>query len=931
MKTIAFYSYKGGVGRSLALAYTARYLAWRNIGVCILDIDLEAPGIVYKFPEVSTLAISKLGVVDYLNFFIHNGKAPDYLDDYFTDVYPENKYGYIKVMNAGKGIDTDKYWNNLSDIQLEQLFYANGGKGLYGKGLHIFRNLIGQIKEQINPDYLFIDSRSGVTISSMLCNSMLPDVVAMFLVDNNENFYGSGLMYNHISLSGEYKVNKERSKVFCAISRYPMKEDVSDISRKLSAVDFIGESIVVERFMKIVDSEFLNESDITIIHSDRNIERNELSVLKRNRSVERTIIEDDYGEFIRKLVDKDLLERRESLVVKAPRYRFTEFDLHELVERELQVLCGFVDGEEFRNKFVDCNIKPTKTYQDLYQLALYERYNGNVMEAAMMLNDIIDSAVYDELYRIRAIYWCGLMYLYDFHNYKHAITDLEIVCNHYGLVGNQIYYHLAVGCYCSNMCIRDECKECARVKSGECDDYTEKCIRDKSDRVLRHIDRYFINNDTKNSDIESRVYLLRAVVYYNLVREKVKSIESSEIVGEFNKSIECAPRFTAYYKRGNYFSLIGDTDRAFKDYAEAISIDEYNKQAYYYRGLLYSKQGDVEKALADCSHAIRLDDRYYHAYVLRGDIYSDNGEIGRAVSDYNKAMEINPDNVIVRKSSERLVKPNEYYKALEINLQYDHYRNEQTEIVRTYLFPLEYRKTGEYVEFSLVDHGGRLTLTDQGRTLKMLNDCYWLSMPEVAKNIAAVFKEFMISRFGADFLIEMRDAKSTSEDNKAVIEAVCRLLRCVSFLNNMDVFYRASTENNETAEYKFNTLNESDFDIAARPPIEVYPFPTDYHSTNQPYEFALVKRDDKYFLVDQGKTFGMLDAVFALEEPDVLKNLDAIMNICRVSRNNQNELFIEIEPWADNEDLDKNEKIGEAKYRLFECVSFMDTMRIFYV
>ena len=45
MKTITFYSYKGGTGRSLALANAARYLARLEFKVVALDFDLEAPGL----------------------------------------------------------------------------------------------------------------------------------------------------------------------------------------------------------------------------------------------------------------------------------------------------------------------------------------------------------------------------------------------------------------------------------------------------------------------------------------------------------------------------------------------------------------------------------------------------------------------------------------------------------------------------------------------------------------------------------------------------------------------------------------------------------------------------------------------------------------------------------------------------------------------
>ena len=42
---ITFYSYKGGVGRSMALANVAELLAQRGYSVVVCDWDLEAPGL----------------------------------------------------------------------------------------------------------------------------------------------------------------------------------------------------------------------------------------------------------------------------------------------------------------------------------------------------------------------------------------------------------------------------------------------------------------------------------------------------------------------------------------------------------------------------------------------------------------------------------------------------------------------------------------------------------------------------------------------------------------------------------------------------------------------------------------------------------------------------------------------------------------------
>jgi stress-induced morphogen len=46
---VTFYSLRGGVGRSTALAYTARILASRGRTVLCVDMDLEAPGLAALF------------------------------------------------------------------------------------------------------------------------------------------------------------------------------------------------------------------------------------------------------------------------------------------------------------------------------------------------------------------------------------------------------------------------------------------------------------------------------------------------------------------------------------------------------------------------------------------------------------------------------------------------------------------------------------------------------------------------------------------------------------------------------------------------------------------------------------------------------------------------------------------------------------------
>src|SRR5438552_14379165 len=71
---VTFYSYKGGVGRSMALANTAAMLAQAGRRVLMIDFDLEAPGL-DSFAELSP-SKSQKGVVEYVSHYLSEGRPP---------------------------------------------------------------------------------------------------------------------------------------------------------------------------------------------------------------------------------------------------------------------------------------------------------------------------------------------------------------------------------------------------------------------------------------------------------------------------------------------------------------------------------------------------------------------------------------------------------------------------------------------------------------------------------------------------------------------------------------------------------------------------------------------------------------------------------------------------------------------------------------
>ena len=83
---VSFYSFKGGVGRSMALINTAGILAGRRgFRVLVIDLDLEAPGLSYLnpgMPDVSPAQTQrelpfKAGFVELLSDAKERGQEAD--------------------------------------------------------------------------------------------------------------------------------------------------------------------------------------------------------------------------------------------------------------------------------------------------------------------------------------------------------------------------------------------------------------------------------------------------------------------------------------------------------------------------------------------------------------------------------------------------------------------------------------------------------------------------------------------------------------------------------------------------------------------------------------------------------------------------------------------------------------------------------------
>ncbi len=173
---ITFYSYKGGVGRSFALANIATILAQWGYRVLVVDWDIEAPGLNHFFARLAPSMPH--GVLDFLDDCMQFKKRD--WSDYVVQLPVPEARGTLHMMPAASGGGAD-YTERVQKLDWDLLFdrYRLGSR---------LEDLRATWVE--NFDLVLIDSRTGVTDFSGLTTAQLPDILAFMFTANNQSFEG---------------------------------------------------------------------------------------------------------------------------------------------------------------------------------------------------------------------------------------------------------------------------------------------------------------------------------------------------------------------------------------------------------------------------------------------------------------------------------------------------------------------------------------------------------------------------------------------------------------------------------------------------------------------------------------------------------------------------------------------------------------------
>lgn len=212
MFVVTFYSYKGGVGRTMALVNVAVAEAKLGKKVLVIDFDLEAPGL----PSYKTFENSECGrgIVDYITAYQSTGMAPN-AAEYITQCDIEGSP--VWLMSAGRHTQRG-YTDALNAIDWQELYE-------HQEGYLMFEDLKRQW-EAMGFDYVLIDSRTGHTDVGGICTRQLPEAVIIMFLPNEQNI--AGLVPIVEGIRNEKSRKRKIALRYCA-SNVPDLDDEKDI------------------------------------------------------------------------------------------------------------------------------------------------------------------------------------------------------------------------------------------------------------------------------------------------------------------------------------------------------------------------------------------------------------------------------------------------------------------------------------------------------------------------------------------------------------------------------------------------------------------------------------------------------------------------------------------------------------------------------
>ncbi len=206
-RIITFYSFKGGVGRTMALANVAWILASTGRRVLTVDWDLESPGLHRYFAPflVDKRLTESPGVIDAVRDFARTGTRPD--GDRVRNLRPEDVRVAAQIQRYASSLERYEFPGGGSidfvppgrqDRTYSQSVSTFNWDDFYERfdGAAYLDALAEDMRR--NYDVTLIDSRTGLSDNAGICTVQLPDAVVSCFTMNNQSIDGAVAVANSI-------------------------------------------------------------------------------------------------------------------------------------------------------------------------------------------------------------------------------------------------------------------------------------------------------------------------------------------------------------------------------------------------------------------------------------------------------------------------------------------------------------------------------------------------------------------------------------------------------------------------------------------------------------------------------------------------------------------------------------------------------------
>jgi pimeloyl-ACP methyl ester carboxylesterase len=260
---ITFYSYKGGTGRSMALANVgyilARHMPERK-KVLMIDWDLEAPGLHRYFYEELKVNFS-FPIADYDGALSKKVGLIDFLRDvmeFYKGAYPSGGLGvkhaetteaemaFGKALSAhpleryildvvGSGDDSGLFLmkaGNQSSSDYVNLIRTFDWHGFYDR----YGSFFTYLREHLESEYdaVLIDSRTGLTDIGDICTRVMPEKLVTVFVPNEQNIEG---LLDIVRRAAEHRMNSRDSR---GLVVYPLASRIDATASRLRSTWWKG-------------------------------------------------------------------------------------------------------------------------------------------------------------------------------------------------------------------------------------------------------------------------------------------------------------------------------------------------------------------------------------------------------------------------------------------------------------------------------------------------------------------------------------------------------------------------------------------------------------------------------------------------------------------------------------------------------------------